>query len=58
MLRGTHDLLKGSVTMIDDKGQEQTFKAGDTFFVPMGTPNSWKSEGYLRKIFVIFQPKA
>ena len=50
-------LLEGSVTMIDDKGQEQTFKAGDTFFVPMGTPNSWKSEGYLRKIFVIFQPK-
>ena len=49
-------LLEGSVTMIDDKGEEQTFRAGDTF-VPLGTPNSWKSEGYLRKIFVIFQPK-
>ena len=35
-----------------------TFQAGDTFFVPLGTPNAWTSEGFLRKIFVIFQPKA
>lgn len=50
-------LLEGSVTFTDDKGKSQTFKAGDTFFVPLGTPNSWKSEGYLRKIYCIFQPK-
>jgi uncharacterized cupin superfamily protein len=50
-------LLEGSVTFTDDKGGSQTFKAGDTFFVPLGTPNSWKSEGYLRKIYCIFQPK-
>ncbi len=50
-------LLEGSVTMIDDKGREQTFTAGDTFFVPMGTPNAWKSEGTLKKIYCIFQPK-
>ena len=50
-------LLDGSVTFTDDKGASQTFKAGDTFFVPLGTPNSWKSEGYLRKIYCIFQPK-
>ena len=49
-------LLEGSVTFTDDKGGSQTFKAGDTFFVPLGTPNSWKSEGYLRKIYCIFQP--
>ncbi len=49
-------LIEGSVTFEDDHGRQQTFKAGDTFFVPMGTANSWKSEGYLRKIFVIFQP--
>jgi uncharacterized cupin superfamily protein len=49
-------LLKGSVTFTDDKGATQTFKKGDTFFVPLGTPNSWKSEGYLRKIYCIFQP--
>ncbi|WP_373506015.1 cupin domain-containing protein [Aestuariivirga sp.] len=51
-------LLEGSVIMDDGAGTVQTFKAGDTFFVPMGTPNSWKSEDYLRKIFVIFQSKA
>ncbi len=50
-------LLEGSVEFEDDKGVTQRFTAGDTFFVPMGTPNSWKSEGYLRKIFVIFMPK-
>lgn len=50
-------LIEGSVTFTDDQDHSQTFRAGDTFFVPMGTPNSWKSEGYLRKIFVIFQPK-
>lgn len=50
-------LLEGSVTFTDDKGSTRTFNAGDTFFVPLGTPNAWTSEGYLRKIFVIFQPK-
>ena len=50
-------LLKGSVTFTDDNGGTQTFRAGDTFFVPLGTPNSWKSEGYLRKIYCIFQLK-
>jgi uncharacterized cupin superfamily protein len=51
-------LLEGAVTFEDDQGRQRTFTAGDTFFVPLGTPNSWKSEGYLKKIFVIFQPKA
>jgi uncharacterized cupin superfamily protein len=51
-------LLEGSVEFGDGEGGTQRFTAGDTFFVPMGTPNSWTSEGYLKKIFVIFQPKA
>jgi len=51
-------LLEGSVTFTDDKGRTQSFKAGDTFFVPLGTPNAWKSEGTLRKIYCIFQPKS
>jgi uncharacterized cupin superfamily protein len=49
-------LIEGSVTFTGAHGEQRTFNAGDTFFVPMGTPNSWKSEGYLRKIFCIFQP--
>ncbi|MFO1123571.1 MAG: cupin domain-containing protein [Hyphomicrobiales bacterium] len=51
-------LIEGSVTFTDDAGRTRTFRAGDTFFVPLGTPNAWASEGYLRKIFVIFQPRA
>lgn len=51
-------LLEGSVTMEDDLGRTQTFRAGDTFFVPLGAPNAWKCDGYLRKIFCIFQPNA
>jgi uncharacterized cupin superfamily protein len=50
-------LLEGSVTFTDDEGQQKTFKAGDTFFVPLGTPNAWKSEGTLKKIYCIIQPK-
>ena len=51
-------LIEGSVTFTDDRGGTRTFKAGDTFFVPMRTPNSWKSQGTLRKIFVTFQPNS
>lgn len=50
-------LLEGTVTFTDDKGGSQSFKPGDTFFVPMGTPNSWKSEGTLRKIYCSFQSR-
>lgn len=49
-------LLEGSVTFTDGQGGTRTFTAGDTFFVPLGTPNTWKSEGRLRKIYCIFQP--
>ncbi|HUR44038.1 MAG TPA: cupin domain-containing protein, partial [Aestuariivirga sp.] len=49
-------LLEGSVTFTDDRGATQTFHAGDTYFVPLGTPNSWKSEGTLRKIYCIIEP--
>lgn len=50
-------LLEGSVTLTDGKGGGQSFKAGDTFLVPMGTPCGWKSTVYVRKIYCIFQPK-
>ncbi len=49
-------LLEGEVTFSDEKGRIQKFSAGDTFFVPMGTPNSWKSEGLVRKIYCILEP--
>lgn len=51
-------LLEGSVTLEDGQGGAQTFRAGDTFLVPLGAPNGWKSSEYVRKIYCIFQPEA
>lgn len=51
-------LLAGSVTLDDGQGRAQTFRAGDTFLVPLGAVNGWTSTEYVRKIYCIFQPKA
>ena len=50
-------LLEGSVTLTDGQGGSQSFKAGDSFLVPLGAPNGWRSTEYVRKIYCIFQPK-
>jgi uncharacterized cupin superfamily protein len=47
-------LLEGSVVMIDKDGRQETFKAGDTAFVPRGTQFAWKQTGKLRKFFATF----
>jgi uncharacterized cupin superfamily protein len=55
-----HELMMpvaGAVTFEDGQGGTEHYKAGDVFFVPMGTPNAWISKEYLRKIYVIFVPK-
>ncbi len=49
-------LLEGEVTLTDGAGQAQTFRAGDTVYVPQGAPRGWKSSGYVRKLYAIFQP--
>jgi uncharacterized cupin superfamily protein len=51
-------ILEGEVTITEDGQPPRTFKAGDTFVVPMGTPCDWKTTEYIRKIYCIFQPKA
>jgi uncharacterized cupin superfamily protein len=51
-------ILEGEVTLTEEGGPAQTFGAGDTFFVPMGTRCDWRSSGYVRKIYCIMQPKA
>lgn len=48
-------ILEGSVTMTSPQG-EQTFHAGDSFFLPLGAPNGWRSEGYVRKFFCAVWP--
>lgn len=47
-------LLEGSVTLIDQDGRQETFKAGDALLVPRGTEYTWKQTEPLRKYYVIF----
>lgn len=49
-------LIEGSVTLTDQAGDKHVFKAGDTFFVPLGAPNAWTCSDYLRKIYCILLP--
>ena len=50
-------LLEGSVTITNGDGVARTFSAGDTFLVPKGMTYQWDSEGYVKKIFCIFQER-
>jgi uncharacterized cupin superfamily protein len=51
-------LLEGSVTLSDPNGWSETYRAGETFFVPMGANVEWLSTGYVRKYYCIMIPKA
>lgn len=50
-------ILAGKVTISDGKGREETFKAGDTLFVPKGALLGWKCSEDVRKIYCIFLEK-
>ncbi len=47
-------VLEGSITIKDKTGQEETFRAGDSFIVPKGTECSWKQYEYTRKFYMIY----
>ncbi len=49
-------LLEGSVTLTDGEGAEHRFSAGDSLYVPLGAACGWKSTGYVRKFYSIYQP--
>lgn len=49
-------ILEGEVSIAGISGQRQHFKAGDSFFVPHGAVTDFKTDGYLKKIYVIYQP--
>jgi uncharacterized cupin superfamily protein len=51
-------LLEGALTLTDDAGQAHHFVAGDAVYVPKGTVCGWKSTGYVRMFYSIFQPLA
>lgn len=47
-------ILEGSVTIVDENGDEETISAGQSFIIPKGLPCTWKQTEYVRKFFVIF----
>ncbi len=47
-------ILSGTVVITDGAGNAETFKAGDAFVVPKGTPCTWHFPETTRKYYVIF----
>lgn len=48
-------LLEGSVTVTEANGQVTRIVAGERFIIPRGLECAWKQDGYVRKIFVIYE---
>ena len=48
-------LLEGSVTVTEASGRVTRVEAGEAFVIPRGLNCAWKQDGYVRKIFVIYQ---
>ncbi len=46
-------ILSGSVTVTKAGGEPETFTAGDSFFIPKGTPCTWHITEKLRKFYFI-----
>ena len=46
-------VISGSVTLTDADGKQQTFTAGDVFFIPKGTRCVWEITEKLRKFYMI-----
>lgn len=49
-------LLEGEVTIVEESGKTQVFKAGDVFFIPLGTVCQWHVTGYIKKFYAIVEP--
>jgi uncharacterized cupin superfamily protein len=48
-------VLDGSVTIVYEDGDEETFRAGDAFAIHKGLVCQWKQTESMRKYYVIFQ---
>jgi uncharacterized cupin superfamily protein len=50
-------ILEGEASLIDGTGRRETFVAGDTVFVPLGSTTGWSSSATVRKVFCSFTPR-
>ena len=46
-------VISGSVTLTHPDGRSETFTAGDTFFIPKGSPCTWENTETMRKFYMI-----
>ena len=51
-------LLEGSVSVTEGNGRVTQVNAGEGFLIPRGLDCAWKQDGYVRKIFVIYENPA
>lgn len=54
----THEMMtviSGSLTLTHPDGRAETFTAGDTFFIPKGSPCIWEITETLRKFYMIVE---
>ncbi len=49
-------IVEGETAFPDADGDGPTFRAGDTFLVPLGAETGWRGAGDLRKVYCSFQP--
>ena len=49
-------VLEGEVTITDEDGTAQTFRAGDVFVIPAGTKCKWHVPEYVRKFYAVLDP--
>ncbi len=49
-------LLEGEVSITEEDGEVHLFKAGDVFFIPMGTVCQWRVKNYIKKYYAIVEP--
>ena len=46
-------LLEGHIDVIDDEGNTETYKAGDSFMMPRGCKCTWDVKEPVRKLYVV-----
>ena len=47
-------VLDGSIIAVDESGNEQRFRAGEAFYIPKGTPMTWKQDEPVLKYYAIY----
>lgn len=51
-------LLEGRIDIIDDAGNVESYKAGDSFVMPRGCKCTWDVKEPVRKLYVVLTPEA